>query len=78
MSVKFRVQLCQARNGGFVGDALDECCHRASIEFESLTAVQFPFVPAVNEEEQETREESGNGAEGFNALQPLPSFRDFQ
>ena len=25
MSVKYRIQLCAARYGGFVGDAIDEC-----------------------------------------------------
>ena len=77
MSVKYRVQLCMARNGGFVGDATDECCRRASVEFESLTAVQFPVVPS-GEEAQQIREESDHGRELTNGLQPLPSFRDFQ
>ena len=80
MSVKYRVQLCLSRNGSFVGDALDECCHRANVEYESLTAVEFPLstVPEMEEDTRENGEENRAGTETTNELQPLPSFRDIQ
>ena len=47
MSVQFRVRLCIARNGKFVGDELDECCHLADGLYEAATRF-LPFP--VNEE----------------------------
>ena len=47
-SVKFRVQLCIAREGKFVGDKLDECCRRAEIELASLTNIEI--IPIEHED----------------------------
>ena len=71
-SVKFRVQLCIAREGKFIGDKLDECCRRAEIELDALTDIQrFP----IDDREQLHVE---NGSDGENeARQQLPSFTQF-
>ena len=44
LSVKHVVQLCVARQGGFVGDALDECCRRAKANLETSTTLQLVSI----------------------------------
>ena len=75
MSVKFRIELCQSRNGGFVGDALDECSRRARVEFESLTEVEFPLANFPEPEERETEDDICPGTDTTAELQPLPPFK---
>ena len=71
-SVKFRVQLCIAREGKFVGDKLDECCRRAEIELDSLTNIEIiPF-------EHEGYDGEDREGDGENEARPqLPSFTQF-
>ena len=70
--VKFRVQLCIAREGKFVGDKLDECCRRAEIELDSLTNIEI--IPIEHEGRDE---EEGEGDGENEARQQLPSFTQF-
>ena len=77
LSMKYRVQLCVERHGGFVGDSLEECCHRARVEFDSLTALDSRLMngiqrPDENSEGDETRQRTTN------CLVKLPSYRDIQ
>ena len=76
MSVKFRVQLCLARGGGFVGDALEECCRRAKASLESMTSFQNvsinPFVGRTGQGHDDEHEEQDQ------TPSPIPSFRQFQ
>ena len=77
LSMKYRVQLCVERHGGFVGDSLEECRHRARIEFDSLTALDTRLINGVqrpdgNGEGDERGQQTTNGFVG------LPSFRDVQ
>ena len=78
LSVKHRVQLCIARRGGFVGDALDECCRRAKVEFEASTTLQLVSIaPAIAQ--QGGMENGENGDDGESSiLARLPSFRYHQ
>ena len=47
LSMKYRIQLCLDRHGGFVGDAIDECCFRAKVEFDGLTTVETTSIIPV-------------------------------
>ena len=48
-SVEFRVRLCAQRNGRFIGDAIDECCRRASIGVDAVDVIQYdPFTLIAN------------------------------
>ena len=78
LSVKHRVRLCIARQGGFVGDALDECCRRARVEFNASTTLQLVSItPAMTQFERTADgEERDDGESGV--LARLPSFRDNQ
>ena len=78
MSVKYRVQLCLARQGGFVGDALDECCHRERVEFEASTTLQpVSIIPTAMIMTGTAGGEGTDDGEGV-ILARLPSFRDRQ
>ena len=70
-SVKYRIQLCIARGGLFVGDALGECCRRAKAESESLSSIDIEsiLVPI------ELDEESEDSSEEEMTVATLPSFR---
>ena len=77
LSMKYGVQLCVERHGGFVGDSLEECCHRARVEFDSLTALDTRLINGVqrpdgNGEGDERGQQTTNGFIG------LPSYRDIQ
>ena len=70
-SVKFRVQLCIAREGGFIGDKLDECCHRAEMELDALTVIENIPIEARWDEDAENED-------GEDETRPqLPSFTQF-
>ena len=71
MSVRFRVQLCIERNGKFVGDAIGECCHRAKVQYESLTDIRAIAFDAP----QLQGENEARPGEMTIELPPLPSFR---
>ena len=76
LSVKYRIQLCIARNGGFVGDALDECCRRAKEEFEGSTRIQtMPITLEQRPDAQDAEQEDVNSRQN-DIRQSLPSFRD--
>ena len=75
LSVKFRIQLCVARHGLFVGDALDECCKRARMVFEAQTAIQPIPDNQIETTEMEEERETGRENEPANHL---PSFRSVQ
>ena len=78
MSVKYRVQLCLARQGGFVGDALDECCRRARVEFDASTTLQpGSIIPTAMIMTGTASGEATDDGEGV-ILARLPSFRDRQ
>ena len=78
LSVKYRVQLCLARQGGFVGDALDECCRRARVEFEASTTLQpVSIMPTTMHMTGTSGGEGTDDGEGV-ILARLPSFRDRQ
>ena len=70
-SVKYKIQLCIARGGSFVGDALDECCLRAKAECEALSSIDVHsiIVPMVQDRE------SGDSSEEGDSETTLPSFR---
>ena len=77
LSMKYSVQLCVERHGGFVGDSLDECCHRARVEFDALTTVYARVIDGIhmrdgNGEGDESGQQTTNGFVG------LPSYRDVQ
>ena len=73
-SVKFRVRLCIARNGGFVGDALDENCRRAKEEFDAATRLpSFSVFTAPSQ-----ANDDGNGERDERTMPRLPSFRTVQ
>ena len=77
LSVKHRVRLCIARQGGFVGDALDECCCRAKVEFEASTTLQLVSITTtMMHAERMVDEERDDGESGI--LARLLSFRDRQ
>ena len=76
LSVKYRIQLCIARQGGFVGDALDECCRRANVELDSSTTLQPVSIIQTTMEFGRTADEETRGGDGI--LSRLPSFRDRQ
>ena len=69
-SVKFRVQLCVARGGLFVGDALEECCRRAKAELEPFCSVDIHSIIPTFERGQE----DGHGDEEGTDIGRLPSF----
>ena len=72
-SVKFRVQLCLAREGKFIGDKLDECCRRAEMELDSLMEIENVFV-----ERRETQDDvNGEGNRESGERPQLPSFTQF-
>ena len=77
LSVKYRVQLCVERHGGFVGDALDECCHRAEVEFESLTSPETRLINGLQRRD-ENGENDERDQQTTNGLVGLPSYRDVQ
>ena len=78
LSVKHRVQLCVARRGGFVGDALDECCRRAKVEFEASTTLQLVSItPAMMQQSRMATGDDADDGESGN-LTRLSSFRSHQ
>ena len=72
-SVKFRVQLCIAREGNFIGDKLDECCRRAEMELDALTGIETIPMEEWDEPNEEDRRENGERE----ASPQLPSFTQF-
>ena len=75
LSVQFRIRLCIARNGKFVGDALEESCRRATVQFESTMDIQL--LPA-NVEEMRRDFEEARGDEREPMTLTLLSFRNCQ
>ena len=73
LSVKHRIRLCVARQGGFVGDALEECCRRATVEYDSMNTIQRISISreAIGGSEQQGTE----GEDSQDNLPRLPSFR---
>ena len=80
LSAKFRVQLCIQRNGGFIGDAIGECCRRARVEIETSSDIVLLSVPVVLDEAPQNVD-SSDGMSGVvgeitsSMLPPLPLFR---
>ena len=62
LSVQFRIRLCIARNGKFVGDALEESCSRAKVLLETTMAIP-PFPTITEEMRREIEEERGDSRE---------------
>ena len=50
LSAKYRVRVCLERNGKFIGDAVDECCRRASVEIETANDLVLLSVNAAFDE----------------------------
>ena len=75
LSVKHRIMLCLERNGGFVGDALDECCRRATVEFEASTTLQMTSINPGGSQEAENDERREDVDGPSDIMQSLPSFR---
>mgnify|MGYP004579369149 CR=1 FL=1 len=78
MSVKYRVRLCFARNGGFVGDALDECCRRARVEFDASTTLQMTTTSQEHTHESESGEREETAVQHNRVTLRLPSFLQSQ
>ena len=76
-SVKYRVRLCIARQGGFVGDALDECCRLATEEYDSMNTIQ-PMSIYMNAPRGSERQGSEDGEDNLENSSRLPSFRSVQ
>ena len=73
LSMKYRIQLCVARQGGFVGDALDECCRRAKVEFDAIDSIQQISIIQAGRDGSEHR---GSDERDDQENRPrLPSFR---
>ena len=76
LSVKYRIRLCVARHGGFVGDAIEECCRPARVEFDGLTTIQTTFIIPIRSERGE--HQGNEGDDEVEDLSRLPSFRNSQ
>ena len=80
LSAKYRVQILIERNGGFIGDMVDECCRRARMEIESETDMIILSVPSGLGQPRQSPD-AMEGREGLGEVQlstglpPLPSFR---
>ena len=74
MSVKHRVRLCISRQGGFVGDSVEECCRRARVEFDSMNTVQSIPITQDGILGSEGRE-GEDGEDNQQDMPRLPSFR---
>ena len=75
LSVQFRIRLCIARNGKYVGDALDESCRRAKVQLESTMTIR-PFPANEDEMRRAFEEEHRESREPM--MMSLPSFRNYQ
>ena len=74
MSVKHRIRLCVARQGGFVGDAIDECCRRAAVEFDEMNTIQSISIH-VEVPQGSQHQGSDDREDTQESLPRLPSFR---
>ena len=75
MSVKFRVQLCLTRDGGFVGDAIEECCRRAKAVLEAETAIE---TTSIRQNVGTTIDgQTGEYEERNQTVPVIPSFRQY-
>ena len=73
MSVKHRVRLCISRQGGFVGDSVEECCRRERVGFDSMNTVRSILI---SRDGLRGTEDPGSDEEDNQQDMPiLPSFR---
>ena len=77
LGVKYRVRLCIGRQGGSVGDALDECCRLAKDEFDSMNTIQ-PMSINMNAPLGSENQGSDDREDNLENLSRLPSFRTAQ
>ena len=77
-SMEFRVRLCIERNGGFVGDAVEECCRRARIAVDSANDIQTVPFTLMADARSYVRHGDEQGEEEDRPLASLPSFRTVQ
>ena len=77
-SVEFRVRLCVQRNGRFIGDAIEECCRRASIEVDSVNDIQNDPFTLIANGRSDVRHGDEPAEEQDRPLASLPSFRTVQ
>ena len=73
MSVKHRVRPCISRQGGFIGDSVEECCRRARVEFDSMDTMQS--IPISRDGALGSEDQGSNDEDNQQDLPRLPSFR---
>ena len=77
-SVEFRARLCVQRNGGFIGDAIEESCCRVRIEVDSVDDIQNHSFTLIANRRSDVRRGDEPAEEQDRPLACLPSFQTVQ